>query len=234
MRFLTPTRVRFLPILGLFSFAAFLVGARLVPRGVPPRHPLTGRPIAGIATNAGWMDRAERDGEEQPERALDLIGITPGLVVADIGAGTGNMTIRIARRVGPAGKVFANEIQPALLRIIQDKVHAQGLSNVENVQGMENDARLPDGAIDLALLVDVYHELHHPQAMLRSIRRSLAPHGRLTLIEYRQEDASLPIANEHRMSVRGARTEVEAEGFRFERVVDGLPRQHILVFYRLP
>jgi len=103
-------------------------------------------------------------------------------------------------------------------------------SNVQIVQGTETDTRLPDNAIDLALLVDVYHELWHPQNMLQSIRRSLKPNGELVLVEYRKEDPSIPIADAHRMSVADIRTEVEAEGFTFDRLVPGLPRQHIIVF----
>jgi ubiquinone/menaquinone biosynthesis C-methylase UbiE len=119
-----------------------------------------------------------------------------------------------------------------MLRIVQDKTRAAGLSNVKIVQGTETDTRLPENAIDLALLVDVYHEMWHPQEMLRSIRRSLKPSGELVLIEYRKEDPTIPIADTHRMSVRDVRTEVQAEGFIFERLVPGLPRQHVIVFRR--
>ena len=224
-------RIRLLALLALFGLAAFFVGVRLVgPRSGPPTHPLTGRQIAGIATDASWLDRAAREDEELPERALDLIGIVPGMTVADVGAGSGYMTVRLARRVGPTGKVYANDLQPAMLRVIQGKAQAEHLSNVEIVQGAENDARLPAGVVDLALLVDVYHEFWRPQEMLRSIRRSLEPGGRLVLVEYRGEDPSIPIAPAHRMSVADARTEVEAEGFAFVQVIDGLPRQHIIVF----
>ncbi len=132
----------------------------------PPTHPLTGRRVAGIATSTSWLDRAEREKEEQPERALDLIGIEPGSVVADVGAGSGYMTIRLAGRVGPAGKVYANDIQAAMLRAVDEKVRQAGLSNVVEVLGTEQDARLPADGIDLALMVDVYHELWYPQAML--------------------------------------------------------------------
>jgi SAM-dependent methyltransferase len=217
-------------VLGLGSF---LAGAYIVStRPVPLTHPLSGRPIAGIATDIDWLDRSSREREEEPERALDLIGITPGSVVADVGAGSGYMTSRIASRVGPTGKVYANDLQPAMLRTIMDKLRQQPVSNVDVVQGTEYDARLPDGAMDLVLLVDVYHEFRHPQEMLRSIRRSLKPDARLVLVEYRKEDPRIPIAFTHRMSVAEARTEVEAEGFTFDRVIQGLPRQHIIVFRR--
>jgi predicted methyltransferase len=224
-------RLRFVVVACLLGLAFFYVGTHLViTRPAPPIHRLTGRQIAGIATDANWLDRATREQEEAPERALQLIGIQPGMVVADVGAGTGYMTMRLARLVGPAGKVYANDLQPEMLRLIQDKAGTERLSNVEIVQGTDTDARLPDNAIDLVLLVDVYHELWHPQEMLRGLRRSLKPNGELVLVEYRKEDPSIPIAATHRMSVADVRTEVEAEGFTFDRLIPGLPRQHIVVF----
>jgi predicted methyltransferase len=224
---------RLVPLFVILGLASFLAGTRLLTsRPPPPLHPLTGRQIAGIATDATWLDRPAREQQEEPDRALDLVGITPGMVVADVGAGTGYMTMRLARRVGPTGKVYASDLQPAMLQIIRDKVRQQQLSNVEVVQGVQDDGKLPDSAIDLALLVDVYHEFWRPQQMLRSIRRSLRPDGRLVLVEYRKEDPSIPIAHTHRMSVAEARTEVEAEGFTFDRLVEGLPRQHIIEFRR--
>jgi predicted methyltransferase len=224
---------RFVPLFVILGLASFLAGTWLLEtRPTPPIHPLTGRQIAGIATDANWLDRAARVQEEQPDKALELIGITPGMVVADVGAGTGYMTIRLARRVGPTGKVYANDLQRPMLQIILDKARSERLSNVEVVQGTEDDAHLPENAIDLALLVDVYHEFRHPQEMLRSIRRSLKPGGQLVLVEYRKEDPGIPIALTHRMSLAEARTEVEAEGFAFDRLVPGLPRQHIIEFRR--
>jgi SAM-dependent methyltransferase len=225
--------LRYLPLFVFFSLAAFVAGIYLVAaRSAPPTHPRTGRQIAGIATDAAWMDRAARESEEDPERALDLIGLSSGMVVADVGAGSGYMTVRIARRVGPSGRVIATDVQPDLLTIIRDKARAQQLTNITTVQGTESDARLPDGTVDLALLVDAYHEFRNPQRMLQSIRRALKPGGRLVLVEYRKEDARIPIAPTHRMSVAEARAEVEPEGFTFERLDPGLPRQHIIVFRR--
>jgi len=228
---MTIARVRFATLAALLALAAFYAGAHAVTRRpVPAVHPLTGRQIAGIATDARWLDRGTREQEEAPDSALALVGIRAGMTVADIGAGSGYMTMRIARMVGPSGKVYANDIQPAMLRMVQDKAKAESLTNVEIVQGLDTDARLPERAIDLALLVDVYHELRHPQEMLRSIRRSLREDGRLVLVEYRAEDPAIPIAPTHRMSIAVARLEIEAEGYRFDGVVSGLPRQHIIVF----
>jgi predicted methyltransferase len=228
---ITAQRLRFIAVAALLTVASFYAGTRLVTRRpLPPVHPLTGRQIAGIATDSGWLDRVSREGEEAPDQALQLIGIHPGMVVADVGAGTGYMTTRLADLVGPTGRVYANDLQPKMLRIVQDKARARGLSNVEIVQGTETDAHLPDAAIDLALLVDVYHEMWHPQEMLRSIRRSLKAGGELVLVEYRGEDPTIPIAATHRMSVSDVRTEVQAEGFIFEEVIPGLPRQHLIIF----
>ena len=123
--------------------------------------------------------------------------------------------------MGPSGKVYANDLQPALLRIVKEKAERAHFANVEIVVGTEDDARLPDQAIDLALLVDAYHEFSEPAKMLQSLDRALKPNGRLVLVEYRKEDPSLPIADTHRMSVADARTEIEAEGFTFEQTDRG-------------
>jgi predicted methyltransferase len=222
----------FLPLLLVVSVGSFVVGTRFVATRPPPlTHPLTGRIIPGIATDAAWMDRPERQREEAPDRALQLLGIAPGMSVADVGAGTGYMTTRIAKLVGPMGSVYANEIQPAMLRMIEAKASLEHLANIQVVQGTDDDTRLPSRAIDVALLVDVYHELRHPQAILQSVRNSLKPHGDLVVIEYRKEDPTIPIADTHRMSITEMRAEIEAAGFTFDRVIEELPRQHILVFH---
>jgi len=215
-------------LLGLIAFAAGLsfVGGH----HAQPVHPLTGRAIEGIATDTQWMDRPSREQEEQPDLALELIGVAPGAVVADIGAGSGYMTMKLAARVGPSGKVYANDLQPSLLAIVKNKAALAGLANIETVLGTEDDVRLPGASVDLALLVDVYHEFSHPSSMLQSIRRAMKPDGRLVLVEYRKEDPGLPIANAHRMSVAEVRTEIEPEGFQFDKTLEALPRQHIVVF----
>lgn len=227
----TARSLAFAALVLLLGGASFYAGTLALRRAPAAQfHPVTHRRIAGIATDASWMDRAAREQEEAPERALALIGIHTGMVVADVGAGSGYMTTRIAALVGPVGHVYANDIQPGLLRVLQQKAAAQHLTNVDIVLGTDISANLPEGAIDLALLVDVYHELQHPQEMLRSIRRSLKPTGRLVLVEYRKEDARIPIAETHRLSVADARAEVEPEGFSLLQVIPDLPRQHIIVF----
>jgi len=199
-------------------------------------HPLTGRSIAPVMSAAGadWLDRPEREKEENPELALDAIGIRPGMSVADIGAGTGYMSLRMAKRVGPNGKVYANDIQPEMLRRLRENAGKAKLTNIETVLGSDVDPKLPSGQLDLVLLVDVYHELSQPQKMLRRIRETLKPGGRLVLLEYRKEDPSIPILTVHKMTVEEVKKELEAERFRLSQVIESLPRQHILIFTRAP
>jgi len=198
-------------------------------------HPLTGRHIAPVmgAAGASWLDRSEREREEQPAKALDLMGIEPGMTVADVGAGTGYMTLRIAKRVGPSGKVYANDIQPEMLDKLDDNARLANLGNIETVLGSEADPRLPAGRMDVVLMVDVYHELSRPQEMLQAIRRSLKPDGRLVLVEYKKEDPSIPIRPDHKMSLSDIKIEVEAEGYKLDKVIDTLTRQHIVFFRKL-
>jgi ubiquinone/menaquinone biosynthesis C-methylase UbiE len=195
-------------------------------------HPVTGRqtaPVMGMG-GAGWLVRPEREAEEAPDAALDAIGIDKSAVVADIGAGVGYFTWRLAARVGPEGKVYAVDIQPAMLGRLRQNMAERKLSNYEAVLGAEDDPRLPAGRIDLALLVDVYHEFSQPQAMLRKIRASLTPGGRMVLLEYRKEDPQVPILPAHKMSVAEVKAEIEPEGFKLEKSLESLPRQHILIF----
>ena len=196
------------------------------------RHPLSGRTIAGVMGHQGaaWLERPEREAEEAPSKAIAALNIRPGQVVADIGAGSGYYSVRLARAVGPTGRVYATDIQPEMLTLLKKKVDADKFANIELVLGTETDTRLPDGAIDLAVMVDVYHELSQPQAFLKSVRRALKKNGRLVLIEFRKEDPRVPIREEHKMSIAEARQELEAEGFTFDRVIDVLPWQHILIF----
>ena len=137
---------------------------------------------------ADWLDRNERVNEEEPDIALDELKLVKGSTVADVGAGSGYMTVKMASRVGPTGKVYANDIQPEMLTLLRQRLAKEHVTNVETVLGTTNDPRLPAGAIDLILLVDVYHEFSEPQLMLRHMREALKPGGRLVLLEYRKED----------------------------------------------
>jgi len=179
---------------------------------------------------ADWLDRSERVQEEEPDVALDALKLAAGSIVADVGAGSGYMTVKMAKRVGPTGKVYANDIQPQMLSMLKQRLDREKLANVELVLGAFDDPKLPATALDLILMVDVYHEFSQPQQMLRHMRESLKPGGRLVLLEYRKEDPSIPIRPDHKMSVAEAKMEVEAEGFTLASVDERLPRQHILVF----
>jgi ubiquinone/menaquinone biosynthesis C-methylase UbiE len=195
-------------------------------------HPISGRRYAGVMSYEGarWLDREERDIEEEPDRALNAIGIAKGATVADVGAGSGYMTVRMAERVGPAGRVYATDIQPQMLAMLRERLDKERIGNVTLVQGAIDDPRLPPSSLDLILMVDVYHEFSQPQQMLRGMLAALKPGGRMVLLEYKKEDPSIPIRLEHKMTVAEAKLEVEAEGFRLARVGTELPRQHILVF----
>jgi ubiquinone/menaquinone biosynthesis C-methylase UbiE len=195
-------------------------------------HPVSGRRYAQVMSAAGaaWLDRPERIEEEQPDRALDVLKIQPGAVVADVGAGSGYFTTRLAKRVGPAGRVYAVDIQPGMLRLLGLRLKTDSLTNVTLVQGQIDNPNLAASSLDLELMVDVYHEFSAPQTMLRHLRDALKPAGRLVLLEYRKEDPSIPIREDHKMSVVEAKMELEAEGFTLSQVDESLPRQHILVF----
>jgi ubiquinone/menaquinone biosynthesis C-methylase UbiE len=197
----------------------------------PATHPVSGRKIAGVMgmNGADWLVRPEREAEEQPEKALDALNLKPAMVVADIGAGVGYMSLRMARRVGPSGKVYANDLQPAMLDRLRQNAAKAGIGNVVTVVGDVGDPKLPANTMDLVLLVDVYHEFSQPQQMLRKIRETLKPDGRLVLLEYRAEDPNVPILAEHKMTVAQVKSELEAEGFVLQPVIETLPRQHILI-----
>jgi ubiquinone/menaquinone biosynthesis C-methylase UbiE len=177
-----------------------------------------------------WLDRSERDLEENPDRAIDVLKLEKGSTVADVGAGSGYMTVKLAKKVGPQGKVYANDIQQGMLDLLSKRITKSKLTNVSTVLGTQDDPKLPADTLDLVIMVDVYHELSQPQVMLRHIRDSLKPGGRLVLLEYRKEDPDIPIRPEHKMSVADAKLEVEAEGFKLTKTNEDLPRQHILIF----
>ncbi len=200
----------------------------------PGTHPISGRTFAQVMgfQGATWLDREERDIEEAPDEAVNALGLKAGMTVADVGAGSGYMTVRMARRVGPAGRVYAEDIQPQMIDLLTKRIARDRITNVVPVLGLVDDPKLPEGALDLILLVDVYHEFSEPQKMLRGLRASLKPGGRLVLLEYRKEDPKVPIREDHKMSVAEARLEIEAEGFTLSRVDARLPRQHILIFSR--
>jgi ubiquinone/menaquinone biosynthesis C-methylase UbiE len=214
----------------------FIVAALLLLAPMPAqeeeRHPVSGRPYAGVmgAAGAPWLERSEREGQERPSLAVKLLRLKPGMAVADIGAGSGYYTELVSHQVGATGRVLAVDIQSEMIQLIEKRVREHGLLNVTPVLGEANDPKLAAASIDLELLVDVYHEFAHPQEMLRHLRAALRPDGRMVLLEFRKEDPAVPIRPEHKISVAEVKLEVEPEGFRLEKVIEELPWQHMLVF----
>jgi SAM-dependent methyltransferase len=218
-----------LVIVAVLAGAAIALAQTVAAPGV---HPVSGRRFANVMgwQGAEWLERSERDAEEEPDNALDALGTLTGLTVADVGAGSGYFTVRLATRVGSKGRVYANDLQPEMLKMLMARLASERVTNVTLVHGAIDDPKLPPSSLDLVLMVDVYHEFSEPQKMLRGLRAALKPTGRLVLLEYRKEDPNVPIRFEHKMSVDEARLELEAEGFRLSKVDARLPRQHILIF----
>lgn len=197
----------------------------------PGTHPVTGRQIAGVMgmNGADWLVRPEREAEEHPEQALDAMNIRPGMKIGDLGAGVGYMSLRMAKRVGPTGRIYAVDLQPGMLDLLRQRAAAEKITNVEPILGEVADPKLPAGQMDIVLMVDVYHELSQPQVMARKIRDALKPDGRLILLEYRAEDPAVPIIAEHKMTVEQVKRELEAEGFVMQPPIETLPIQHLLI-----
>jgi ubiquinone/menaquinone biosynthesis C-methylase UbiE len=219
---------------GLWILATLWLFAASLPAQQTGVHPLSGRRFADVmdASGASWLDRPERELEEAPDEALNIIGVKKNTTVADIGAGSGYMTVKLSKKVGPAGVVYAVDIQQRMLDLLDARVKSNKLMNVRPVLGAVDDPKLPPSSLDLVLMVDVYHEFSQPQAMLQRLHEALKPGARMVLLEYRKEDPSIPIRPEHKMSVDEARKEIEPEGFKLTRVDDDLPRQHVLIFTR--
>jgi SAM-dependent methyltransferase len=190
-----------------------------------------GREISQVMGHLGarWLERPDREREELPERVVAAMDLAPDAEVADIGAGTGYFSFRIARKV-PDGRVYAVDIQPEMLDIMRARIEARGIDNVRLVQGTEDDPRLPPAGIDAVLLVDAYHEFAYPREMMEAIIRALRPGGRVFLVEYRGEDPSIPIKPLHKMTEAQARREMAAVGLAHVQTRGFLPSQHFMVF----
>lgn len=200
------------------------------PTSAPARAPAPAMSYLG----ADWLTRSERVAEERPDAMLDALRIGPGMRVADIGAGVGYHVLRIAPRVGVAGKVYATDLQPEMLDMLRARVDAAGLTNVEAVRSSDASTGLPDASVDLALFVDVYHELADPAAFMRDLRRALAPGARVVLVEFRGEDPEVPIKEEHKMTVDQVDAELRTHGFERSERHDFLPWQHVLIYRARP
>lgn len=178
-----------------------------------------------------WLERQDREGEEKPALVMENLELAPDAVVADIGAGSGYFTFLLAPLV-PEGRVIAEDIQEEMLAFIEGKRKLRKAGNVETLLGTVEDTRLPEGEVDLVLLVDAYHEFSHPREMMESVVEGLRPGGRVVLLEYRGEDPEVPIKPLHKMTVQQVRREMEAVGLEFVEVRDFLPIQHFLVFQK--
>lgn len=180
---------------------------------------------------AGWLDRPEREKEEDPAKLLKALAIKPGQTVADLGAGSGYHVFRLAKLVGEKGKILAVDIQQEMLEIISARKKKDKIENVETILGTETDPKLPEGKVDLILLVDVYHEFSHPYEMTEKMVAALKPGGRIAFVEFRLEDPKVPIKLVHKMSERQVMLEMERfPGISHLKTEKSLPWQHIVLF----
>ena len=183
---------------------------------------------------AEWLEREGREELEKPEVVLQAMELREGMTVAEIGAGTGFFSRRIAKAVGPTGKVYAQDIQPEMLELLKEYAAREGITNIIPVLGTETDPRLPLRKIDRVLLVDVYHEFQKPEPMLAALRKVLAPGGTVTLVEYRLEGESASHINiKHRMSAEQVLAEWGGGGYKLLKQVETLPSQHVFIFTAL-
>ena len=192
-----------------------------------------GREIARVMSHEGadWLERGTREAEEAPSKAIAMMGLRPTDVVADIGAGTGFFSFRIARLV-PRGKVLAEDIDPEMIRDLKSAILKAGATNVEPVLGTDTDPRLPERSVDVVVMVDAYHEFDHPREMMEAIVKSLKPGGRVIDLEYRAEDPDVPIKPHHKMTEVQAKKEMAAVGLTHLKTLHDLPQQHFMVFQK--
>lgn len=203
------------------------------PDGIGKRY--MGREIAQVMSyhGASWLERAERAQEERPDLVLGALDIKPGMTIADIGAGTGYYARRIARRAGSKGIVYAVEVQPGMMALLEKELARHLATSVKAVLGTTTDPRLPEASLDLAVMVDVYHELEHPYEMLAAIVRAVKPGGRVAFVEFRANDAAVPIKALHTMTEEQVRKEAAAHPLEWVQTVRELPWQHVVIFRKV-
>jgi len=191
-----------------------------------------GREIAGVMgwQAAGWLERSEREQEERTDLLLKALALKPGMVVADIGAGTGYLSRRMARVLAPSGRVLAVDVQPEMVTILLRLARDERIDNIEARLGTEEGVPLSEASVDLAIMVDVYHELSFPYEVLASIVRALKPGGQVVFVEYKEEDRNVPIKRLHKMSEAQIKREAAVHPLVWERTVATLPWQHVVVF----
>jgi SAM-dependent methyltransferase len=193
-----------------------------------------GREIAGVMgwQGAAWLEREEREKEERGDLLMRELALRPGMVVADVGAGTGYYARRMSPLVGASGAVYAVDVQPEMIAMLTDLAKKAGLSNIKPVLGAVDNVKLADASIDLAIMVDVYHELEFPYEVMESVVRALKPGGRVVYVEYRAEDANVPIKPIHKMTEAQVRKEAAQHALIYERTANTLPWQHVVIFQK--
>jgi SAM-dependent methyltransferase len=205
--------------------------------GLPSRDGIgkfyMGREISHVMGHlgAGWLERPERERQERTDLLIAGLTLSEDFVVADIGAGTGYFTFPVAQRV-PRGKVFSVDIQPEMLALIAERKVRENVTNVETILGEADDPKLPRNEIDLAFIVDAYHEFSFPREMGERLTESLKPGGQLVLVEYRAEDPRVPIKRLHKMSEVQVKKEMAAIGLDWVKTESYLPQQHVFIFQK--
>jgi ubiquinone/menaquinone biosynthesis C-methylase UbiE len=195
-----------------------------------------GREIAQVMGHqaAGWLERPTRQEEERTDLLLKALKLKPGMIVADVGAGSGYFSWRMAQQVGEKGKIYAVDIQQEMLDLLMAQMRKNKVEKiVEPVLGTVQDPKIPDNSTDLILLVDVYHELDFPYEMTRNMIKGLKPGGQLVLVEYRGEDPAVPIKKLHKMTSEQVKKEMALHPLKFDDVIEVLPQQHILIFKKV-
>lgn len=190
-----------------------------------------GREIAQVMGHQGihWLERPTRELEEQPKKCIELMELKPTDVVADIGAGSGYFSFRMAAKV-PQGKIIAEDIQPEMIETVKATALQKQITNVEALLGTIEDPKLPLAGVDGVLMVDAYHEFDHPREMMEGIYRGLRPGGHVYLVEYRAEDERVMIKPHHKMTISQAKKEMVVVGLVFVKSLEDLPQQHFMVF----
>jgi len=228
----------------IFACLASLMFTAVIEAATPPRYTqgqpsadgtgkrYMGREIAPVMgwQAASWLEREEREKEERTSVLIEELALAPGMVIADVGAGSGYLSRRMAPRVSPGGRVLGVDIQPEMLALLAQAAADPRFANIEPVRGAPDDTNLPDGSVDLAIMVDVYHELEYPYEVLESIVRALKPGGRVAFVEFRGEDRNVPIKPLHKMTERQIRLEAGQHALTWERTARRLPWQHLVVF----
>ena len=194
-----------------------------------------GREIAGVMgwQGAAWLERDEREQEERGDLLLRELGLRQGMAVADVGAGTGYYARRMAPLVGSTGTVYAVDVQPEMIQMLTELAKKAGLANIKPVLGALDNVKLADSSIDLAIMVDVYHELEFPFEVMQSLVRAIKPGGRVVFVEYRAEDARVPIKALHKMTEAQVRREAAPHALVYERTASTLPWQHVVIFRKI-